>query len=118
MLVGHVYRLKVTNIPFHEGQEVFPSIEVINRLYPPQGMEAKFPIPIELTREELEMAMRGQFVIRVIYLEDPRTALPRARRPVATTLFRSWPQSRSVGGRRRPGPADGHLAHRFACPRS
>ena len=76
MLVGYVYRLKVTNIPLREGQEVFPSIEIINRLYPPKGSEARFPIPIELTREELEMALRGQYVVRVIYLEDPRNALP------------------------------------------
>lgn len=76
LLVGHVYRLKVTNIPFREGQEVFPSIEIINRLYPPKGSPAKFPVPIELTREELEMALRGQYVVRVIYLEAPRSALP------------------------------------------
>ncbi len=77
LLVGNVYRLKVTHIPFREGQEVFPSIEIINRLYPPEGSETRFPIPIQLTREELELALRGQFVIRVIYLENPRTALPR-----------------------------------------
>src|SRR5204862_450766 len=29
MLIGQVYRLKVANIPNHEGQEVFPTIEVI-----------------------------------------------------------------------------------------
>ncbi len=91
MLIGSVYRLKVTNIPFQEGQEVFPSIEVINRLYPPPGFEAKFPIPIELTREELEMAMRGQFVIRVIYLENPRTALPQREDPTHQRYFEVGP---------------------------
>ena len=91
MLVGHVYRLKVTNIPFQEGQEVFPTIEVINRLYPPAGSQVKFPIPIELTREELEMALRGQFVIRVIYLENPRTALPRREDPAHQRYFEVGP---------------------------
>lgn len=91
MLIGQVYRLKVTNIPFREGQEVFPTIEVINRLYPPQGSEARFPIPIELTREEMEKALRGQFVIRVIYLENPRTALPRPEDPVHQRYFEVGP---------------------------
>src|SRR6184192_983880 len=35
MLIGQVYRLKVANLPNYEGQEVFPTIEVIDRLYPP-----------------------------------------------------------------------------------
>ncbi len=91
LLVGKVYRLKVTNIPFHVGQEVFPSIEIINRLYPPAGSEAKFPIPIELTREELEMAIRGQYVVRVIYLENPRTALPAREDPQQQRYFEVGP---------------------------
>lgn len=74
MLIGPVYRLRVGNIPNHEGQEVFPTIEVIDRLYPPPGQATRFPIPIELTREELEYALDGRYVMRVIYLEDVETA--------------------------------------------
>ncbi len=40
----------------------------------------RFPIPIELTQEELELAARGAFVTRVIYIEDPQHALPIARK--------------------------------------
>ena len=76
LLIGSVYRLQVTNIPGQEGLEVYPTLEVIDRLYPPVGMEFKFPIPIELTQEELEMALAGKFVTRVIYLEDRDSALP------------------------------------------
>src|SRR5438552_14291478 len=32
MLIGSVYRLRVTGIPRHEGVEVFPTVEVVNRL--------------------------------------------------------------------------------------
>ena len=74
MLIGQVYRLKVANIPNYEGQEVFPTIEVIDRLYPPPGQAARFPIPIELTAEELRYALDGRYVLRVIYLEDVATA--------------------------------------------
>lgn len=76
MLIGPVYRLQVSNIQFHEGQEVYPTIEVIDRLYPPPGQAARFPIPIELTQEELELALDGRYVQRVIYIEPPKSALP------------------------------------------
>ncbi len=76
MLIGSVYRFKVSRIPRREGFEVFPTIEVVNRLYPPPGLEGHFPIPVQLTQEELEMALSGRFVTRVIYLEDPYNALP------------------------------------------
>jgi hypothetical protein len=76
MLIGSVYRLRVTNIPRAAGLEVFPSVEVIDRLYAPAGQEVRFTIPVELTQEELEMAMGGRFVTRVIYVEDPERALP------------------------------------------
>jgi hypothetical protein len=76
MLIGPVYRLRVTRIPYHEGEEVFPSIEVMDRLYPPLGQERRFPIVVELTLEDLELALAGNFVIRVVYVEDAAHALP------------------------------------------
>ena len=76
MLISPVYRLRVTNIPLQEGREVYPTIEVINRIYPPAGQKWRFPIPIELTKEELTLALDGKFITRVIYLEPPSSALP------------------------------------------
>ncbi len=76
LLVGQVYRLKVMNIPLHEGQEVFPTIELIDRTYAPPGQELRFPIPIDLSYEDLQLALAGKFVTRVVYIEDPRRALP------------------------------------------
>lgn len=64
MLIGQVYRLKVANLRNHEGQEVFPTIEVIDRLYPPPGQVVRFPIPIQLTEEELRYALDGRYVLR------------------------------------------------------
>jgi len=78
-LVGQVYRLRVIGIPLHPGMEVFPTLEVIDRLYTPAGHEWQFPIEVELTLEDLEMALSGKFVTKVIYLEDPRLALPVAQ---------------------------------------
>lgn len=76
MQVGPVYRLKITNIPANPGEEVFPTLEIIDRLYPPSGLALRFPIPVELTQNELEMALDGMLVTRVIYVEDPSQALP------------------------------------------
>jgi hypothetical protein len=76
MQIGPVYRLKVTNLPIELDQELFPTIEIIDRLYPPPGLALRYPIPIELTADELDMGARGMFVTRVIYLEDPNLALP------------------------------------------
>jgi hypothetical protein len=87
MLIGAVYRLRVTNIPLREGLEVFPTIEVVDRLYPPVGQEGRFPIPIELTAEELDLAIEGKFVVRVIYLEDPEAVLPVAEDPDQQSYF-------------------------------
>jgi hypothetical protein len=84
LLIGSVYRLRLTNIPLNEGLEVYPTLEVIDRLYPPAGQEFRFPIPIELTQEELEMALDGKFVTRVIYLEEPQCALPVREQPEQT----------------------------------
>lgn len=79
LLIGQVYRLRVTNIPLREGQEVFPTVEIVDRLYTPRGQESRFPILMELTLEDLQFALDGKFVTRVIYLEDPELALPVAQ---------------------------------------
>jgi hypothetical protein len=81
MLVGSVYRFRVINIPQRSGEEVYPTIEIINRLYPPVGEELKFPVPIELTQEDLQLALDGKFITRVIYLEEPRAAYARQEDP-------------------------------------
>ncbi|MBM4005819.1 MAG: hypothetical protein FJ295_21455 [Planctomycetes bacterium] len=91
MLVGSVYRLKISKIPLNETDEVYPTIEVINRLHPPPGQEARFPIPIEITEEELRLAIRGQFVTRVIYLEDPQRPFPLREDPQNQRVFEVHP---------------------------
>jgi hypothetical protein len=87
LFIGPVYHLQVTNIPFQEGYEVYPTIELVNRLYPPEGSKIRFPIPIQLTQEELEMALSGRFVTRVIYLEDSANALGQRSDPELQDYF-------------------------------
>jgi len=80
MLIGRVYRLRVMHIHLQEGAEVYPTVEVIGRLYPPAGQELRFPIPIELTQRDLELAISGKLVTRIVYVENPRAAVPAADR--------------------------------------
>lgn len=74
--IGPVYRFRVADIPDMPEVEIFPTIEVVDRLYPPPGKALRYPIPVEVTRDEIELAASGAFVTRVIYVEDPLQALP------------------------------------------
>jgi hypothetical protein len=85
LMVGAIYRFRVSNIPNAPGAEVYPTVELIGRTYPPPGLETLFPIPINLSETDLEAALEGNLVTRVIYLEDPQTAPPIATQPTDPT---------------------------------
>jgi hypothetical protein len=74
--VGLVYRLKISDLADYPGVELFPTVELIDRLHPPRGQELEFPVPIILTAEEIDMALEGRLVTKVIYLEQPDRAIP------------------------------------------
>ena len=78
MAIGYVYRFKLSNLPQPDaaGQTLYPSIEVIGKLSPPPGLENDFPIQVVVTRDDIDLALGGRMVTRVIYLEDPRGTLP------------------------------------------
>jgi hypothetical protein len=79
--VGSVYRLRVSDLPGRSLAAVYPTIEMIDRLHPPPGKELRFPVPIEITTADIALAAAGQFVARVIYVEDPQQALPERDSP-------------------------------------
>ena len=80
LMVGAVYRFRITGIPRAIGAELYPTVELIGRMYPPPGLETLFPIPINLSETDLQEALDGNLVTRVIYLEDPQTATPMAQK--------------------------------------
>jgi hypothetical protein len=91
LLIGQVYRIRAMNIPMSEGLEVFPTVEAIDRLYTPAGRGHRFPIEIQLTLEDLRLALDGKFVTRVIYLEDPKWAVPYRESPQGQHWFEAGP---------------------------
>ena len=76
MQVGHAYRIKISNLPNYPGVELFPTVELLGRLHPPIELKDKYPVPIEITAEEIETAINDQMVTKVIYLEQPQLANP------------------------------------------
>lgn len=92
MLVGHVYQLKLTGLPSRPGDELYPTIEVLNRLYPPEGLQLRYPVPVEFSREEIDLALDGRFVTRVIYLEDSDNPLPQADDPQQQRVIEVGPK--------------------------
>jgi hypothetical protein len=76
VVVGYPYRLRITGIPFEEDAALYPTLEVIDRIHPPAEREHRFPIPIELDEDDLAEAIKGEMVMKVIYLEDNEIADP------------------------------------------
>lgn len=76
LVVGQSYRLKLSDIPEFPGIELYPSIELIDRLHPPAGHADKFSMPLSFTIDELDAALQGQMITKVVYLEQPQLALP------------------------------------------
>ncbi len=101
---GHYYRLRLADMPEFPGAEVFPTIELLDHLHPPAGLEHDFPIPIVFSTDDIRLALDGQLVTRVVYLEQPQLAS--TRDPLRSEI----PQSVS--------PADNalHAADRLGRP--
>ncbi len=74
--VGLVYRLRISDLADYPGVELYPTVELIDRLHPPRGRELEFAVPIILTTDEIDAALDGRLVTKVIYLEQPDRAIP------------------------------------------
>ena len=74
--VGQSYRVMLSDMPEFPGIELYPSVEVLDRLHPPAGHADTFAMPLTFTIEELEAAVEGRMVTKVVYVEQPQLALP------------------------------------------
>jgi uncharacterized repeat protein (TIGR01451 family) len=74
--VGSVYRLKLAHMAAYPGVELYPTVELLDRLHPPRGRETEFPIPVAFTEQEIRLAIQGRMVTKVLYLEQPDRAAP------------------------------------------
>jgi hypothetical protein len=82
MLIGAPYRVKLDNLPEEFNlPQCYPTIEIVDRTYAPQGLERRFPIPVVFNEDDIRQATRGMLVTRVIYIEDPQQAIPGRQLP-------------------------------------
>lgn len=87
LAVGPVYQVKVSGLNLHESVELYPSIELLGRLYPPKGMENRFPIEIMITRDDLLQVIDRGMVTKVIYLEHGDMVIPHRHSPDSQPTF-------------------------------
>jgi hypothetical protein len=68
---GGIFRLKLTEIQGREGVELYPTLEIGNASYRTAAYLAHNAIAVQFTEEDLDQALSGNFVTKVIYLPDP-----------------------------------------------
>ncbi len=68
---GAIYRLMLTNVPGHPGEEYYPTLEVGPVTPRTEAYIEHSAIPIQLTPEDFDQVQSGNFVTKVIYLPDP-----------------------------------------------
>ena len=85
---GHLYRLRLSEMPEFPGEEIYPSIEILDRLHPPLGQENDYPIPVVISADDIRIALAGKLVTRVVYLEQPQlsAALDPLRREIPQSV--------------------------------
>jgi uncharacterized repeat protein (TIGR01451 family) len=78
---GYVFRFELDNIGV-PGRTLYPEVELRGVLVPRPGMRyMDYPIPIFFSQLDIDRALNGVLITKVIYLEDPERALPVAMTP-------------------------------------
>ena len=68
---GRMFQLKLTNVPGREGVELYPTVEIGAATPRTAAFLAHNAIPIQLTEEDFDQVLTGNFVRKVIYVPDP-----------------------------------------------
>jgi hypothetical protein len=67
-----IYRLKLSDIPYRPGVELYPTLEVVPANPKTATFLAHSAVPVVFTEDDLEQVAAGNFVVKVIYLPDPQ----------------------------------------------
>ncbi|MCE9562790.1 MAG: DUF11 domain-containing protein [Planctomycetes bacterium] len=74
---GFVYRFALGNLPGEPGKTLYPEVELRGVLVPRPGMKyMDYPIPLLFSPSDIDRALSGNLITKVIYLEDPEKAIP------------------------------------------
>jgi uncharacterized repeat protein (TIGR01451 family) len=89
---GYFYRLELTGLPGHAGEDLYPTVEVRGTLQLPPGMRAaNYPAPFVFSEQDIEQALAGTVVTKVVFLEHPDKAVAEGTepdRPIEITVGR------------------------------
>jgi uncharacterized repeat protein (TIGR01451 family) len=76
---GYIYRIKLTGLPGHPNDALYPTLEVRGSLVMPPGLHAAdFPAPLVFSKEDIDKVMASGFLTKVLVLEHPDQAMPNA----------------------------------------
>ncbi len=79
---GYIHRLEITGLPGHPGAALYPTLEVRGTLQlPPNLRAAEYPAPVVLSADDIDRALAGALVTKVVYLESPEKAVATATLP-------------------------------------
>ena len=77
MRPGYVYRVRISEMEGYPGVTLCPTVQVCASLsHGPKFNPAAYPAPVVLTPTDVERALAGSLVTKVVYLEDPVKAAP------------------------------------------
>ena len=68
---GQAYHVELRNIPGREGVELYPSLQIATVKAQTRAYVAHNAISLQLTDEDIDQALAGHLVTKVIYLPDP-----------------------------------------------
>jgi len=71
-LQGGIYRLRLSNLPRRSTLVLYPTIEVTAQNPKTTTFLAHSAVPVSFTDDDIEQAVAGNFVVKVIYLPDPQ----------------------------------------------
>jgi uncharacterized repeat protein (TIGR01451 family) len=75
MRTGYIYRVKLSGMTQFPGVELYPSLEVRGCIQlPPRMNPGEHPAPVVLTDDDIQKALDGTLITKVVYLEDPNKA--------------------------------------------
>jgi hypothetical protein len=99
-----IYRLKLSDIPNRPGVELYPTLEVVPANPKTATFLAHAAVPVSFTEDDFEQVAAGNFVVKVIYLPDPKFQDLAATGPYEV-----------VSSRLEPGVDPIHEAQRRGC---
>jgi uncharacterized repeat protein (TIGR01451 family) len=79
---GYLHRVRLTGLTEHPGVSLSPTLEVRGTIHLPAKQNPyDYPAPVVFTEQDIEQVLAGAYLTKVVFLENPETAIGVATRP-------------------------------------